>query len=165
MSQMIPENLRRDPKITMTQTTPTAPITLTDDIRRQSAPSPQGRRPGEILQGRGAKALEELVPEVAPASSRKGWSRPWSGRGGKRDGADPHHSDAGARPRGSDRGVKPSPLPGMRGMKQRSLLGCARPRAFSPWGRHPKGCLSDRTGQGRVTLPRPPTLLCPRVVG
>jgi hypothetical protein len=22
------------------------------------------------------------VPEVAPASSRKGWSRPWSGRGG-----------------------------------------------------------------------------------
>jgi len=61
---------------------PTAPITLTDDIRRQSAPSPQGRRPGEILQGRGAKALEECVPEVAPASSRKGWSRPWSGRGG-----------------------------------------------------------------------------------
>jgi len=61
---------------------PTAPITLTDDTRRQSAPSPQGRRPGEILQGRGAKALEEDVPEVAPASSRKGWSRPWSGRGG-----------------------------------------------------------------------------------
>jgi len=61
---------------------PTAPITLTDDTRRQSAPSPQGRRPGEILQGRGAKALEGNVPEVAPASSRKGWSRPWSGRGG-----------------------------------------------------------------------------------
>jgi hypothetical protein len=40
-----------------------------DNNGRQSAPSPQGRRPGEILQGRGAKALEESVPEVAPASS------------------------------------------------------------------------------------------------
>jgi hypothetical protein len=37
--------------------------------KRPSAPPPQGRRPGEILQGRGAKALEESVPEVAPASS------------------------------------------------------------------------------------------------
>jgi hypothetical protein len=36
------------------------------------------------------------VPEVAPASSRKGWSRPWSGRGGKWDGADPHHPEPGA---------------------------------------------------------------------
>jgi hypothetical protein len=43
---------------------------------------PKGGDRANILQGRGAKALEESVPEVAPASSRKGWSRPWSGRGG-----------------------------------------------------------------------------------
>jgi hypothetical protein len=85
MSSGKPDNVRKSPESHENyddSDDPTAPITLTDDTRRQSAPSPQGRRPGEILQGRGAKALEEDVPEVAPASSRKGWSRPWSGRGG-----------------------------------------------------------------------------------
>jgi hypothetical protein len=88
------------------------------------------------------------VPEVAPASSRKGWSRPWSGRGGKWDGADTHHPRAltpGAGPRGH-RGVKPSPLPGMRGN--------GAPRSFQDVpgpGAGPLGAkASDRTGQGRV---------------
>ena len=64
---------------------------------------PKGGDRANILWGRGAKAPEEYVPEVAPASSRKGWSRPWSGRGGKWDGADP--TTLGPYPREQDRGV------------------------------------------------------------
>jgi hypothetical protein len=90
------------------------------------------------------------VPEVAPASSRKGWSRPWSGRGGKRDGADPHHlraltRDPGAGPRGH-RGVKPSPLPGMRGNEAPRFKEDPAP------GTGPLGddlCDESPTGQGR----------------
>jgi hypothetical protein len=82
MNQMISEDLRRDPKITMTQITP--PPHQANQITTEDSPHrlPKGGDRANILQGRGAKALEECVPEVAPASSRKGWSRPWSGRGG-----------------------------------------------------------------------------------
>ena len=54
------------------------------------------------------------MPEVAPASSRKGWSRPWSGRGG--NGTVRIPTTLGPGTEGPPcRGVKPSPLPGMRG--------------------------------------------------
>jgi hypothetical protein len=69
------------------------------------------------------------VPEVAPASSRKGWSRPWSGRGGKWDGADPHHpyglSGQGLR---TFEGEDPSPLPGIEGPWVRRSLVPIRPK-------------------------------------
>jgi hypothetical protein len=144
MNQMIFENLRRDPKITTTQI-PHRPhhanqITTEDSPHRL----PKGGNRVNILQGRGAKALEEDVPEVAPASSRKGWSRPWSGRGGKRDGADTHHPGQG--PRGSDRGVKPSPLPGMRGYEVEEPPRTSLAPGLGPWGAK----ASDRTGQGRM---------------
>jgi hypothetical protein len=97
------ENHQKVTKITMIQI-PHRPhhanqITPEDSPHRL----PKGGDRANILQGRGAKALEGSVPEVAPASSRKGWSRPWSGRGGKWGGADPHHPRALARER--DRGA------------------------------------------------------------
>jgi hypothetical protein len=81
-----PDNVRKSPEnpiITKSQTTP--PPHHANRITPEDSPHrlPKGGDRAKILQGRGAKALKGSVPEVAPASSRKGWSRPWSGRGGK----------------------------------------------------------------------------------
>ena len=62
------------------------------------------------------------MPEVALASSRKGWSRPWSGRGGNGTVWIPTTQTQEQRLRGY-RGVKPSPLPGMRGNGTPQSLG------------------------------------------
>jgi hypothetical protein len=83
MSQMIFEKLSEEIRKLRGLRRPHRPhhanrITTEDSPHRL----PKGGDRANILQGRGAKALEGSVPEVAPASSRKGWSRPWSGRGG-----------------------------------------------------------------------------------
>jgi hypothetical protein len=87
------------------------------------------------------------VPEVAPASSRKGWSRPWSGRGGKWDGADTHHPRAltpGAGTEGPPRGKTLSPprhegkwCPSVLGLDGLAAPGDQGSRPFFPgpgWG-------------------------------
>ena len=67
-----PDNVRKSPEnpiITKSQTTPQPhhanQMTSEDSPHRP----PKGGDRANILQGRGAKALEERVPEVAPASS------------------------------------------------------------------------------------------------
>jgi hypothetical protein len=78
-----------------------------EDYRGQSAPSPQGRRPGEILQGRGAKALEGSVPEVPP---------PRTGRIPGPAGAEPSLERPG---REMGRCGYPPPGPGTEGLRSR----------------------------------------------
>jgi hypothetical protein len=57
------------------------PITTEDSPHRL----PKGGNRANILQGRGAKALEESVPEVAPASSQRDGAVP--GAAGEGNGA------------------------------------------------------------------------------
>jgi hypothetical protein len=107
------EKGRRGPEI------PLLPIgKRSENHQRQSAPSPQGRRPGEYplgsrREGPGGKCARG-GPRLAPAGSRALLvrSRPWSGRGGKWGGADPHHPKAltpGAGTEGPSRGKTLSP--------------------------------------------------------
>jgi hypothetical protein len=106
------ENYQKVTKITTTQTTPPPHhanrITTEDNFRTVSPRAATGRNPtGSRREGPGggcARGGPRLIP--------KGWSRPWSGRGGKWGGADPHHPRAltpGAGTEGPSRGKTLSP--------------------------------------------------------
>jgi hypothetical protein len=132
------EKGRRGPEI------PLLPIgKRSENHQRQSAPSPQGRRPGEYPLGSRREGPGGVCarggPRLAPAGSRALLvrSRPWSGRGGKWGGADTHHPKALAREQGprGHRGVKPSPLPGIEGKWCPSVQGGSCSRDWALGGR------------------------------
>ena len=78
-----------------------------------SVPFPQGWRPGEILLGRGAKVLEEGVPEVPPPHPIKDGAVPGAaGEGMGRCGFPlPLRAQAWGRDRGAIEGQNPLPSP------------------------------------------------------
>jgi hypothetical protein len=147
-SDNIRKPFRRQPKITVTQTTSPPPQANSDNRTKNVRTVPPrvatGRNPPWSRRegpGRGCA-------RGPPASSNKGWSRPWSGRGGNGTVRIPTTltgSGLGQGPRGH-RGAKPSPLPGMRGNEIPRFWEGPAP------GTGPLGddlCDESPTGQGR----------------